>query len=92
MKSLPRQQNSQLAHACFLWIVKPVSAREVIDQIKHLSPSERVQVVHFVVENEEPVTAGKVAVSVGADGLPIIRAEAGVITSRLVRELESLTP
>jgi hypothetical protein len=69
-----------------------VSAREVIDQIKHLSPSERVQVVHFVVENEAPLAAGKVAVAVGADGLPILRADAGIITSRLVRELESLSP
>lgn len=69
-----------------------MSAQEVIDQIKHLSPTERVQVVHFVVENEAPVTAGKVAVAVGDDGLPILRADAGVITSRLVRELESLTP
>jgi hypothetical protein len=69
-----------------------VSAREVIDQIKHLSPTERVQVVHFVVENKEPVTAGNVAVTVAEDGLPILRADAGVITSRLVRELESLTP
>jgi hypothetical protein len=85
-------KNSQLAHTGFLWIVKAVSAREVIGLIKHLSPTERVQVVHFVVENEEPVTAGKVAVSVGDDGLPLLRADAGVITSRLVRELESLTP
>jgi hypothetical protein len=69
-----------------------VSAREVIDQIKHLPPSERVQVVHFVVANEAPVTAGKVAVVAAADGLPLLRADAGVITSRLVRELESLTP
>lgn len=69
-----------------------MSAREVIDQIKHLSPSERVQVVHFVVENEEPATAGKAAVMTAADGLPVNRADAGVITSRLVRELESLTP
>ena len=69
-----------------------MSAREVIDQIKHLSLGERVQVVHYVVENEEPVSAGKVVAGVAEDGLPILRADAGVITSRLVRELESLTP
>ena len=69
-----------------------MSAREVIDQIKHLSPDERVQVVHYVVENKDAVAAGKVVAGVAEDGLPILRADAGVITSRLVRELESLTP
>jgi|GEM_PF-1825422 len=69
-----------------------MSAREVIDQIKHLSPTERVQVVHYVVENDYPVSASKAAVMTAAGGLPVIRAGAGVITSRLVRELESLTP
>ena len=57
-----------------------MSACEVIDQIKHLSPTERVQVVHYVVENAAPVSAGK-----AADGLPVIRADAGIITSRHVR-------
>jgi hypothetical protein len=69
-----------------------MSAREVIDQIKHLPPGERVQVVHFVMVNQAPGTAGKVTMAVGADGLPILRTDGGVITSRLVRELESLTP
>ena len=69
-----------------------MSAREVIDQIKHLSPGERVQVVHYVVENKDAVAAGKVVAGVAEDGLPILRADAGIITSRLVRELESLTP
>ena len=69
-----------------------MSAREVIEQIKHLSPGERVQVVHYIVGNEDPVTAGKVVAGVAEDGLPILRADTGVITSRLVRELESLTP
>ena len=58
----------------------------------YLSPTERVQVVHYVVENADPVSADKAAVMTAADGLPVIRADAGVITSRLVRELESLTP
>lgn len=69
-----------------------MSAREVIDQIKHLSPSERVQVAHYVVENEAPLAAGKATVSTADDGLPVIHAAPGVITSNLVRELESLTP
>lgn len=69
-----------------------MSAREVIEQIKHLPPGERVQVVHYVVENKDSVTSGKAAITVAEDGLPIVRADSGAITSRLVRELESLTP
>ena len=69
-----------------------MSATEVIDQIKYLSPAERARVTQFVVENEAPVTVGKAAVAVADDGLPVIRANGGVITSRLVHELESLTP
>jgi len=69
-----------------------VSAVEVIEQIKHLSPDERVQVMRFVVENETPVPIGKAAVAMADDGLPVIRANGGVITSRLVHELESVTP
>ena len=65
---------------------------EVIDQIKHLSPVERARVVRFVVESEAPINVGETAVVVADDGLPVIRANGGVITSRLVRELESLTP
>jgi hypothetical protein len=65
---------------------------EVIDEIKHLPPVERARVAQFVVENETPATLGKAAVAVADDGLPIVRANGGVITSRLVRELESLTP
>lgn len=69
-----------------------MSAREIIDQIKHLSPSERVQVMHYVVGAEAPALARKAAVAVAADGLPIIRATPGTLTTSLIRELESLTP
>ena len=69
-----------------------MSALEVIDQIKHLSPDERAQVARFVAENESALTSGKFTVAVGDDGLPVIHANGGVITARLVRELESLTP
>jgi len=68
-----------------------MSALEVIDQIKHLSPVERAQVAHFVVEGQ-PEISRQFTVAVANDGLPVIRANGGVITSRLVRELESLTP
>ena len=81
-----------LAQTNLSWIIVSVSAVEVIEQIKRLSPDERVQVMRFVFENEAPVTLGKAVVAVADDGLPVIRANGGVITSRLVRELESLTP
>jgi len=69
-----------------------MSAQEVIDQIKHLPPTERVQVTRFVVEKDSSMPSSKCTVAVADDGLPVIRANGGVITSRLVRELESLTP
>jgi hypothetical protein len=69
-----------------------MSALEVIEQIQHLSPTERAQVVRFAVEHDNAMPSGKCAVTVADDGLPVIRANGGVITSQLVRELESLTP
>ena len=69
-----------------------MSAREVIEQIKHLPPSERALVMHYVVEHETPLSVGKAAVSVADDGLPVIHAGPGIITSSLVRELENLAP
>ncbi len=69
-----------------------MSALEVIEQIQHLSPVERAQVVRFVVEHDGAPSAGKCAVTVADDGLPVICANGGIITSQLVRELESLTP
>jgi hypothetical protein len=64
---------------------------EVTDQIRHLSPGERAQVTRFVVEGK-PQTARQFTVTVTEAGLPVIRANGVVITARLVRELESLTP
>ena len=81
-----------LAQTDLSWIIVNLSATEIIDQIRHLSPVERARVVRFVVENEAPVAVGKAAVDLADDGLPVIRANGGVITSRLVRELESMTP
>lgn len=68
-----------------------MSALEVIDQIKHLPPTEREQVKRFVVESDLATFFRKCTVSAGDDGLPVIRANGGVITSRLVREIEALT-
>jgi hypothetical protein len=69
-----------------------MSALEVIEQIQHLSPVERARVVRFVVEQDGALPPGKCAVTMADDGLPLIRANGGVITSELVRELESLAP
>lgn len=69
-----------------------MSALEVINQIKRLTPVERAQVVRFVVEAESTALSSKFTVATAADGLPVIRANGGVITSRLVSELESMTP
>ena len=69
-----------------------MSALEVIDQIKHLTPVERAQVVRFVVESEGVTVTPKFTVATAADGLPVIRGNGGVITSRLIGELESMTP
>jgi hypothetical protein len=90
--SRPWRWERLLARTNVSWIIVGVSAVEVIEQIKRLSPDERAQVMRFVIENEAPVALGKAVVAVADDGLPVIRTNGGVITSRLVRELESLTP
>ena len=43
-------------------------------------------------ESDLSTPSRKCIVSAGDDGLPLIRANCGVITSRLVREIEALTP
>ena len=45
--------NSQLAGDEFLWIVRAMSAQEVIEEFKALPPAERAQVTKFVVENDD---------------------------------------
>ncbi|MEO6035927.1 MAG: hypothetical protein ABIQ35_11785 [Verrucomicrobiota bacterium] len=69
-----------------------MSAQQVIEEFKALPPAERAQVVRFVVEDESALTFAKATVVVADDGLPVIRANGGVITSRLVQEIESLSP
>ena len=68
-----------------------MSAQEIIYQIEHLPPTERAQVTRTLVEHaaESP---RRFTVAVSDDGLPVIRANGGLITSRLVHDLESLTP
>jgi hypothetical protein len=69
-----------------------MSAAEVIEQIKELPADERAKVARFVAENGNSTTHRKFSVSTEADGLPVIRANGGTITSQLVHEIESRTP
>ncbi len=69
---------------------KTVSAAEVIEQIKGLPANEREQVVKFVMENS--ANRRVCSVSMETDGLPVIHANAGIITSQIVRDIESLAP
>ena len=68
-----------------------MSASEIIEQIKELAAHERAQVARFVsVDNHLPIVRNY-SISEEADGLPVIRATGGIITSETVREIESLT-
>lgn len=69
-----------------------MSAVEVIEQIKELPANERAQVVRFIAENGNSAARRKVSIFTEVDGLPVIRANGGIITSQLVHEIESLTP
>lgn len=52
---------------------------------------ERLTPGHYLLTKQQSPSA-HFTVAVGEDGLPVIRTENGVITSRLVKELESQTP
>ena len=67
-----------------------MSAAEVIEQIKELPASERARVVRFIMESSSAHRS--FSVSTESDGLPVIHANGGPITSQLVHDLESLTP
>jgi mRNA-degrading endonuclease RelE of RelBE toxin-antitoxin system len=69
-----------------------MSAAEVIEQIKELPANERAQVARFIAENGNSTARRKISISTEVDGLPVIRANGGIITSQLVHEIESLTP
>lgn len=45
--------NSQLARDAFSWIVSAMSAQQLIEEFKELSPAERAKVAKFVVENDD---------------------------------------
>jgi len=69
-----------------------MSASEIIAQIKELPANEQVRVARFIAENGGSLTRHKFSIGTEGDGLPVIRANGGSITSQLVHELESQTP
>ena len=69
-----------------------MSALEIIEQIKELPANEQARVAKFIAENRGSMTCNKFSVGTEADGLPVIRAQGGAITSQLVHEIESRTP
>ena len=68
-----------------------MSAFEIIEQIKELPANEQARVAKFIAENG---SSPRRTLSIGTegDGLPVIRANGGSITSQLVHEIESRTP
>jgi hypothetical protein len=69
-----------------------MSEIEIIEQIKRLPARELARVARFIAENGGSMARNTASVSVGDDGLPVIRANGGTITSQLVHEIESRTP
>ena len=69
-----------------------MSAAEIIQQIKELPANERAKVARYVAEAGGSPAVCNFSISDEADGLPVIRANGGTITSRLVHEIESRTP
>jgi hypothetical protein len=69
-----------------------MSAFEIIEQIKELPANEQVRVAKFIAENGSSITSRKFSVGTESDGLPVIHANGGSITSQLVHEIESRTP
>jgi hypothetical protein len=68
-----------------------MSASEIIEQIKRLPANELAQVARFISENGRSMIGSRISVSTEGDGLPVIRANGGIITSQLVHEIEGLT-
>lgn len=67
-----------------------------IRQADHLSEGdsfelERLTLGHYLLTKQPPPGA-RFTVTTGEDGLPVICAENGIITSRLVKDIESQTP
>jgi bifunctional DNA-binding transcriptional regulator/antitoxin component of YhaV-PrlF toxin-antitoxin module len=67
-----------------------------IRQTDHLTAGDsfelqRLTPGHYLLTKEQP-SGTRFIVATGEDGLPVIRGENGIITSRLVKEIERQTP
>jgi len=69
-----------------------MSAFEIIEQIKELPANEQMQVAKFIAEKGGSMTRHDFSVGSESDGLPVIRANGGTITSQFIHEIESRTP
>lgn len=69
-----------------------MSAFEIIEQIKELPANEQARIARFITENGVATLHHEFSVGTESDGLPVIRANGGSITSQLVHEIESRTP
>ena len=69
-----------------------MSAFEIIEQIKELPVNEQARIARFITENGVATMPRKFSIGTESDGLPVIRANGGRITSQLVHEIESRTP
>ena len=69
-----------------------MSAFEIIEQIKELPADEQARVARFIAENGSSMTCHQCSLGTEGDGLPVIRANGGTITSQLVHEIESRMP
>ena len=69
-----------------------MSAFEIIEQIKELPANEQARIAKFIAENGGLMTRCKFSVGTEGDGLPVIRANGGIISSQLVHDIESRMP
>jgi hypothetical protein len=69
-----------------------MSAFEIIEQIKELPAHEQLRVAQFFANHGNPPMIQKFTVGTESDGLPVIHANGGTITSQLILEIESRTP
>jgi len=69
-----------------------MSATEIIAQIKELPAIEQVKVAKFIAESGGSLAGSSFSIGMEGDGLPVIHAQGGTITSQLVHEIESRTP
>ena len=65
---------------------------EIEEAAAVLPAHEKRELIHFIaarLQSDEPAGDGRLQVVTNADGLPVIRGGAGIITAALVREIEA---